>query len=145
MSRPEPGPKRLKDFKLGEWMDAADACELCGAHPRVRVDWIDEAGDYGDITVVERHSPACPHEHDDTEYHDVAGWEYAGRTFRLVGRDWPVLANRINVCVCLGCGRLVVGSPLILFLDEGRGGELDFCFGCAVELGIMDRLVAPHG
>jgi hypothetical protein len=127
-------------------MDAADACDLCGARPRVRVDWVEKSGNYGDVTVMMRHSPGCAYgDEGDGEYSDFAGWEYAGHTLRIVDREWPVLSARLNVGLCLGCGRLVVGAPLILFLDKGRGGELDFCFGCALELGIMDRLVAPRG
>jgi hypothetical protein len=123
-------------------MDAADVCDLCGSRPRVRVDHVDDSGDYGDVTVIEGHSPGCPYGEDGEEERcDLAGWEYAGSTLRLVGRDWPVLSARLNVGLCLGCGRLVVGAPLILFLDKGRGGELDFCFGCALELGVMDLAV----
>ena len=36
--------KRLKDYPLEEWMEAADGCEYCGANDKVMVTWVDETG-----------------------------------------------------------------------------------------------------
>jgi len=71
---------------------------------------------------------------------DFAGWEFMDKTFRFRGREYYPLKSRANVGPCLNCGRLVVGVPLILFIDEGRGGELDFCFECVEKLGILGGL-----
>jgi len=137
-----PAPLFLKDYPRDEWMDAADFCEMCGARRRVKVKEVHGDGLYGVVEIMERHNPGCPMRFETypTERSDHAGWEYAGEMITLCGRAFTPLKARGNVATCLGCGKLIVGVPLILFIDEGRGGELDFCFGCALELGIIDRL-----
>jgi len=135
-------PLFLKDYPRGEWMYSADFCEVCGARRHVRVKEVQGDGLYGVVEIVERHGPGCPMRFEAIPCmrSDQAGWEYASETVELFGREFTPLKARGNVAPCLGCGNLIVGVPLILFLDEGRGGELDFCFGCALELGIIDRL-----
>ena len=51
------------------------------------------------------------------------------------------LKARGNIGPCLACSCLVVGVPLILFIDEGRKGEFDFCFKCASGLGLLEEIV----
>jgi hypothetical protein len=138
--------KRLKDYPRNEWLEAADGCDLCGAKARVMVTWVDESGDQGDVHVQHRHDVDCP----DPEMHgfgedlDVAGWEFSDKTITLAGREWSTLKSRINIGPCLNCWRLVVGVPLILWPEDGDV-ELDFCFDCAGELGILDRLKGGRG
>jgi len=50
------------------------------------------------------------------------------------------LRSKCNVALCLNCQELVVGIPIVLFLDEGEKGELDFCERCAKDLGVLDAL-----
>ena len=133
--------KWLKDYPLNEWMEAADGCDLCGKKVMVMVTWVDESGDYGDVHVQRQHKDSCP----DPEMCgfgdlvDVAGWEFSDRTITLAGREWPTLKSRVNIGPCLNCWKLVVGVPLILWPGDGDV-ELDFCFSCAAELGILDSL-----
>jgi len=137
-----PAPLFLKDYPRNEWMDAADFCEVCGARHQVRVKEVQSDGLYGVVEINERHGPGCPMRFEAYPYErsDHAGWEYASESVELLGREYTPLKARGNVAPCLGCGKLIVGVPLILFLDEGLGGELDFCFNCAMELGILDKL-----
>jgi len=135
-------PLFLKDYPRDEWMDSADVCDMCGARRQVRVKEVHGDGLYGVVEIMERHGPGCPMRFEAIPCmrSDQAGWEYACESVELLGREYTPLKARGNVALCLGCGKLIVGVPLILFLDEGRGGELDFCFGCAMELGILDKL-----
>jgi len=137
-----PAPLFLKDYPRDEWMDSADVCDVCGARRQVKVKKVHGDGLYGVVEIMERHNPGCPMrlEAYPNERSDQAGWEYASETVKLCGREFTPLKARGNVAPCLGCGKLIVGVPLILFLDEGLGGELDFCFNCALELGIIDKL-----
>lgn len=137
--------KVLRDYPLREWMEAADGCDYCKAKYQVRVTWVDETGCFGDVEYRISHREDCPERFDDGGTNvrsiDIAGWEYHDKplgTFR--GVEYYPLKSRTNVGPCLECGKLVVGVPLILFIDEGRGGELDFCFSCAKEKGILDLL-----
>ena len=137
-----PLPLFLKDYQSGEWMDAADFCEMCGARHQVKVKEVQSDGLYGVVEIMERHGPGCPMRLEAYPYErsDHAGWEYASETVKLFGREFTPLKARGNVGSCLCCWKLIVGVPLILFLDEDRGGELDFCFNCALELGVIDKL-----
>ncbi len=137
-----PGPLFLKDYPRDEWMYAADFCEVCGARRQVKVKEVHGDGLYGVVEIMERHNPGCPMRFESfpNMRSDQAGWEYMSETVKLYGREYTPLKARGNVAPCLGCGKLIVDVPLILFLDEGLGGELDFCFGCAMELGIIDKL-----
>jgi len=71
---------------------------------------------------------------------DVAGWEYMKEPFKFNGREYYPLKCRANIGLCLECGKLIVGAPLILFIEEGRKGELDFCWSCAKKLGILEMM-----
>lgn len=144
-------PKRLRDYPLHAWMEAADACPTCGGPHMVNVTWVDESGDFGDVLVKAHHREDCPEVLEIGPYgpdmgeswdrHDVAGWEYVDEAVTFAGREWTPLKSRTNVALCLNCEELVVGIPIVLFLDSGRRGELDFCDECARELGILDLLV----
>jgi hypothetical protein len=139
----------LKDFKLHEWSEAADSCEFCGVKFEVRITWVDRTGCFGDIEWRISHRPDCPGKLDEETGEeanfesliDIAGWEFIDKPISLNGREFLPLKCRANVGPCLNCGRLIIGVPLILFIAKGEGGELDFCFGCAEKLGILDNLV----
>lgn len=142
----EPFRKLLKDFKLGEWMEAADGCQCCEAKYKVRILEVEADGTIGAVEWTITHSPDCPEnwepdESPQTETEcDVAGWEFMDEPVTLQGRQYYPLKARANIGPCLECGRLVVGGPLILFIDEGRKGQLDFCFECAKKIGIFDMI-----
>jgi len=135
--------KLLRDYPLGEWIEAADRCECCGAKYEVRIHEVDESGCFGYVEWRVNHRIDCP---EVTEYEDapvteissmdVAGWEFMDKPFRFRGVEYQPLKSRADVGPCLNCGRLVVGAPLIIFIDEGKG-ELDFCFECVRELDIL--------
>lgn len=133
--------KQLKDYTLNEWMDAADGCDLCGEKARVMVTWVDESGDYGDVVIEHRHKDDCPDPEmcGFGEHMDLIGWKFSERTISIAGREWYTLKGRMNIGPCLNCWKLVVGVPLILFPEDGKV-ELDFCFKCAEELGVLDLL-----
>jgi len=141
--------KLLKDFPLHEWMEAADGCEFCKAKYQVQVTWVDETGSFGDVEYKILHKVDCPGKYEGYEDEpdeafefqtntDVAGWEFMDQPFNLRGKLYYPLKSRANVGPCLKCGKLVIGVPLILFIDGGKGGELDFCFDCAQESGILE-------
>jgi len=142
-----PFHKLLKDFRLNEWFEAADGCEACGAKYKIRVLDVDKDGVCGTVEWAITHSAECPERFDDdleeepavTESDmDVAGWEFMPNTFTFRGKQYYPLKSRANIGPCLSCGKLVIGVPLILFIDKGRKGELDFCWNCVKRLGIME-------
>jgi len=147
------GLRRLGDYPRGTWIESADGCDLCGARHQVNVRSV--KGHYGEVDVRMVHRPHCPAAYDEApggpdgygacDRQESAGWEYGGRRIVLGEREWTPIAARADVALCLGCGRLVVDGLIILFIDEGRGGELDFCLGCALELGVLENLGALHG
>lgn len=140
--------KLLKDFPKNQWLEAADGCEYCKEKYNVMVTWVDETGAFGDIVKKLEHKEDCPERFDyetgveqgQILLHDIAGWEFMDKPVKLFGKKFIPLKSRANVGPCLSCWKLVVGVPLILFIDKGRGGELDFCFTCAQKLGILDNL-----
>ena len=141
------GLKLLKDFPRDEWFEAADGCDTCGARYRVKVNHVEEEGDYGEVLVRDAHKPECPLRSEAApwgpdsygvdERLEFAGWEYEDRKVALGGIEWTPINARGDVTICLNCGRLIIDVPLILFIDEGKKGELDFCSGCALELGLI--------
>jgi len=140
---------RLKDYPQNKWLPGAGECEGCGAQPEIQIIYVDPSGDFGTVQFRIQHEEGCyavenglvPGLLDQ----DLAGWEFKEKPTKLLGRDFWPLKVRANVGPCLSCWKLVPETPLILFLDEGRGGELDFCFKCAEELGILDKLMGrPH-
>ena len=74
-----------------------------------------------------------------TDY-DIAGWEIGHKTYTILGKKYTPLKSRANMGPCVACERIVVGVPLILFIDEGRGGELDFRMECAENLEIFEEV-----
>lgn len=131
--------KKLKDFKLNEWFEAADGCNLCGAKYKVRIIRRRKNGNYGTIEWTITHSSDCSMIDSDeaTESsQDIAGWEFMPTPLNFRGKEYYPLKAKANIGPCLECWRLIVDVPLILFIDEGRKGELDFCFECANKLKI---------
>lgn len=140
--------RRLKDYPLNEWLEAADTCGMCGAQIHVKVTWVDESGDFGQIETKVEHEEYCadldvgmnPVAHG----FDFVGWEYSHRVITIAGRNWPTFKSRVNTGICLNCEKFVVGIPLIMWPDDGEV-ELNFCFKCAKELGILDLLTKQGG
>jgi hypothetical protein len=132
----------LKDYPFRTWVEAADGCALCSARYQVRVTYVDESGCYGDVEYRIRHAEGCPEkvENQAGSAFDVAGWTYADKPVKLEGKQIYPLKARGNIGPCLNCGKLVIGIPVILFMDEGKGGELDFCISCFETLGLVKRL-----
>jgi hypothetical protein len=141
----EPFHKLLKDFKLNEWFEAADGCEVCGGKAEVMVTHVDDTGTFGMVEWHIDHKADCPEVYGGDEedsvavqaVQDFAGWEFMSEPFTFHGRQYYALKSRANIGPCLNCGKLVIGVPLILFIGEGRRGELDFCWGCVKRLDIM--------
>ena len=133
--------KQLKDYPLKEWMEAADGCDYCKAKAQIMVTWIDESGDFGDVHIQYKHEDDCSIEFGDqfSDNIDVAGWEFSSKILKIAGEEIPTLKSRMNIAPCLSCWKLVVGVPLILWLEDGSV-EMDFCFPCAEKLGILDQL-----
>jgi len=148
----EPFHKLLKDFPKGEWFEAADGCEVCGAKYKVRVIDLDKDGTLGTVEWAITHKPDCSErfaedmdefignkEFTESDW-DNAGWEFMPEPFTFQGKQYYPLKSRANIGPCLSCGRLIIGVPLILFIDKGRKGELDFCWSCVKRLGIMEMI-----
>ena len=147
------GLKHLGDLPRDTWIEAADGCDLCGARHQVKVRSVE--GHYGEADIRIIHRPHCPATYDEDpggpdgygvcDRQESAGWEYGDQKIILGGQEWTPIVARADVALCLGCGRLVVDGLIILFIDEGRGGELDLCPGCALELGVFDNLGRQNG
>lgn len=126
--------KRLSEYPLNQWIEADGECPQClSNHVQIMISWIDESGNFGDIAIK---CPICGFEDC-----DIVGWELKSKPYTILGKQYTPLKSRANVGPCVACERIVVGIPLILFLDEGRGGELDFCFECAEKLGILEAML----
>jgi len=144
--------KLLKDYPVKTRIEAAGGCQYCGAKYEVVITFVDESGCFGDVEYSVRHREDCPEGLDEEEgrWHevqsgsDVAGWEYMDKPVKFFGLEFYPLKSRVNVGPCLICGKLVIGVPLILFLNQGRKGELDFCFPCVQEYGMLDALIGAH-
>jgi hypothetical protein len=146
----EPFHKLLKDFPKGEWFEAADGCEVCGAKYMVRVTQL-YSSVFGEIEWAITHKSDCPErfaedmdvgegkEFTESDW-DNAGWEFMPNPLAFRGKQYYPLKSRANIGPCLSCGRLIIGVPLILFIDKGRKGELDFCSECVKRLGIMEMI-----
>jgi len=140
--------KILRDYPIGVWLEAADECESCKSRYEVRIHEVDDSGLFGTVEWRIHHKPDCP---EVTEYYegapvtemssmDIAGWEYMKELFKFNGKEYYPLKGKANVGTCLECGKLIVGVPLILFIEKGRKGSLEFCFECAQRLKILERL-----
>jgi hypothetical protein len=146
--------KLLKDYPTGKPFEAADGCESCGARFMVEVIDVDEDGLFGMVEWSITHKPDCPENpaYDEEEEGldwDVegAGWELSDEPVTIAlpsgGRKmyYPIVV-RSNITPCLECGRLIVGTPIIVLIKE-MGSELDFCPECAERLGIISA--TNHG
>jgi len=138
--------KLLTEYPLNEWMEAADGCQHCGAKYKVMITWVHESGDFGNVMTQITHKEDCPERIDletgvdigEITDHDVAGWEFADKPVIMLGKEFYPLKARANIGPCLNCGKLVVGVPIILFVDEDK--EVDLCFPCADQLGFLKAL-----
>lgn len=148
--------KLLKDFPLNSWIDAADTCEFCGRKYAIKITETDKSGKFGNVTWRIYHTLDCPERFNEEEEiifspgeyeegEDFAGWDFRKNTITILGMTFKPLKSRANIGPCLICEKLVVRVPLILFIGQGKLGELDFCFTCAKEKGILDHLVPPKG
>lgn len=124
----------LKDFPLNTPFDVADECPGCGGKLRATVTFTDPESDhtFGDVFWE------CQQCGDNGR--DIVGWKLSETPVKIMGKEFYPITSRANVGPCLNCGKLVIGVPLILFLDQGRNGELDFCFPCAEKLGVLKGL-----
>lgn len=137
--------KLLKDYARDKWLEAADVCDYCGARYEVKVTSVDDDGFFGEVAYRVSHTKDCTRRYDvetgvdlNAEVlHDVAGWTFKEKTVAIRDRELLPIASRANIGPCLWCDRLVVQGPVILFIDDGRGGELDFCFGCVKALKLL--------
>jgi len=124
---------RLRDFKLNHIYKAADKCEECGGEIFYKITWIDpETHDIG--TIIWECSKCGINDIDNV------GWTIANKPVEFMGKQFFPLTARANIGPCLNCGKLVIGVPLILFLNKGEKGELDFCFSCVKENGWDEKL-----
>jgi len=135
----EPFHKLLRDFPLNKWMEAADGCDVCGAKYKVKVTHV-YTGDFGEVEWVITHKPDCPEDPGTESDWDNAGWQFMPKPFTFHGKLYYPLKSRANIGPCLSCGKLIIGVPLILFINKGQGGTLDFCFNCAKQLSITKML-----
>ena len=149
----EPFRQLLKDFIREAWVPAADSCEYCKAKYNVRIKHVNASGTDGIIEWDVQHGPDCsrrfyPEEAvglDPETSTDMVGWTFSEKLVHVCGKNFHPLISRGNIGPCLNCGRLVIGVPLILFLGEGRDGQLDFCWNCAEGLGLLKALTKPKG
>lgn len=135
--------KLIEEYPFNVWMMAADGCDLCGAKYQVRIVYVDKKNHIGDVEYKINHKPECPDGIEVGEAQeglDVAGWEYMPKPIKFRGKTYYPLKSRANIGPCLECERLVIGAPLILFINEGYGGQLDFCLECAQKLKILEGL-----
>lgn len=148
-----PIKKLLKDYVQDKWLEAADGCDYCGARYEVKVESMEEDGSFGDVAYRILHKKDCPDRYDpmtghDTSgevFHDVAGWTFKRKTVSLLGRKLLPLATRANIGPCLSCGKLIVHAPIILFVDVGKAGELDFCTDCVEDMKLLADAVSAGG
>lgn len=125
---------QLNDFPLNTPFDAADVCEKCGGKLRVTITFIDPNSDhtFGGLFWE------CEQCGDNGQ--DIVGWKLASKPVKILGKEFYPIILRANIGPCLNCGKIVIGVPLILFLNEGHKGELDFCFSCSKKLGLLEAL-----
>jgi len=123
----------LSDFELNKTYEAADRCDECGGKIVYRITWVDP--DSKDFGSIEWECKRCGMNDVDT-----VGWRLDDKPVSFMGRKFYPLTHRANIGPCLNCGKLVIGVPLILFLDKGEKGELDFCLGCVKKNGWDEKL-----
>jgi hypothetical protein len=113
----------------------------------VKVIDVDEEGLFGMVEWSITHKPDCPETAYDEEEKGLdwdvegAGWELGDQPVTIalpngeLKQYYPIVVKS-NVAPCLECGRLVVGTPIIVLIEE-LNSELDFCPECAERLGVL--------
>lgn len=139
MAAQERALKRLKDYPVHEWMETADGCIYCGAKHEIMILDVNESGDLGDIKIRRHHEEDC-FDPESEDVFDVCGWVFSHSKLHIVGREFPTLRSHLNAVPCLNCWKLIVGVPVILFLENGEY-EADFCDTCIQELGILEMML----
>jgi len=120
-------------LKKGSY-EAADPCEQCGGRIRVDILFVSKHENFGDILWE---CEGCG-----LSDADVAGWEYADSNVEIVGRKYLPFKSVANYAPCHGCGKLVIGVPLILFIGKpSPWGEIHFCWTCAEQLEILEKML----
>jgi len=119
---------RLTDFKLNYTYEAADRCDECGDKIIFKITWIDPESH--DLGTIEWECVGCG-----LSDMGIVGWTFADKPVEFMGKQFYPLTARANIGPCLNCGKLIVGVPLILFLNGGTKGELDFCWACVKRRG----------
>ncbi len=129
-----------RNYPLNQWMQMGDDCE-CGAPREIRITNVEH--DVLFVTKRAHHVPGC---------HDVVGefglveetanmsWEFSGKTANFGGVDYPIIWKYANGCPCLRCWRLT-DRPILLFLKEGKHGELAFCKFCVEKYKMLEGFV----
>ncbi len=127
--------RRIGDYPQGEWLEAADACQDCGAHFEVNIEDLVEA-DAATVRVRAAHRDGCEWAEEEPGAGVTdAGWGLADVRIELGGQTYQLLDWYLDVMACCGCERLMVGVPLLIFPE---GGILALCWSCAKQWGILD-------
>ncbi len=129
--------KKPKDYPLNEWLQMGDDCD-CGSPREVMI--TGRVDDFVDVTKRAHHvnhAYDCSGAEEET---DFMSWEFNGKTQNFGGVDYPVMKGHVNGCPCLRCWRLT-DFPILLFLNEGLGGELAFCKYCVERFGMLKMMV----
>lgn len=124
-------PRRLEDFVLRGWADAADVCEECGVRYRARA--ITAGHGYGSVEWRADHKPGCELAGDDG--FGEAGWDL-GESLWAIGpeqRQYPAYLRHDEIVMCLECRRLITSVPLWLFIGNLAWA---FCLGCFPTVGL---------
>jgi hypothetical protein len=136
--------KMLSDYPRDKWFETADTCGDCDAKYLARVAQLDEDGLFGFVQYVVTHAPGCEVAYDDEGLVDTdlvtAGWEFAQEQFTLLGRAYWPLVKSAEAVPCLECGRLIVATPITVFIERGEKGMLTFCPECALAIGVPQLL-----
>ena len=72
------------------------------------------------------------------EFLFVEYWKH--KTFTIMGKTYPALKAWGNISKCSECGRIIFDCPLILWDEKDTSKALTFCWKCAEQLGILERL-----
>ena len=149
----EPFHKLLKEFVRGSWLLAADSCEYCKIKYNVKIAHVNASNTDGIVEWDVHHKQDCSRRSDaerevglDPETRmDTVGWTFSKDPVYVCGKTFYPLASRGNIGPCLNCGLLVVAAPLILFLGGRSRAELDFCWSCAENLGLLEAHTRGKG
>ncbi len=99
--------------------------------------------EFGDLDVAKEVRVRCPDCGFEDE--DILLIKYHQQPYLIQGREVKRIIARGNYSLCVACGHILSGCsdhdfPLILFINEGKDGQLDLCIGCANLLGIVRNL-----